>query len=567
MNLSSARLVALGGAPVMFGGYHSSSLLRMHDLQALDRGLVERRQRQSPERTADPNVEQRFARRVAESTARSLAHRPCGSFRTSASCVTTPDNTAGSFLRAGTLTQNGDGVGISSIWSREETRTFGKAVTGSPRRKTLQAKSLPHRQSARVGAMKEGFVLEVLRPAGAAICRLQFRRRHFVFLRILPSGCWPGSSLCTCSNAASNRRRRRPAAGRALDQQRMLDDDGTANASAAAAKSDSQRSIERIERHLGTPPERIDRPNEPSPARGRLAVAARRQSAALETWRGWSARGGFGESRAQADRLGQPCLNLRRLASIARARTLAAIPSLNPDGGAINAGFRLAHRPLARVPQRARSGRRLRHAGAGGGVGYGRVRRLGRRFRHQNRSRSRQWLPYLVLPFSRSAWPSGQHVVKGEQIASVGSTGESTGPHLHYQVMHDGVAIDPMPYPQRRPAEDRWRHFRRVPAYSRAWIPYVTSTAIVGYVLNVYLLLMLVYALVSWVPSIRGRWSDVVARLVEPVLVPVRRIIPPSGRIRPFVSGRHPDHPVRERLDRHDSTPARFLNKDRRNHS
>jgi YggT family protein len=47
--------------------------------------------------------------------------------------------------------------------------------------------------------------------------------------------------------------------------------------------------------------------------------------------------------------------------------------------------------------------------------------------------------------------------------------------------------------------------------------------------LRIYLLIMLVYAVVSWIPSIRGRWSDVVARLVEPVLVPVRRIIPPLG--------------------------------------
>ena len=48
-------------------------------------------------------------------------------------------------------------------------------------------------------------------------------------------------------------------------------------------------------------------------------------------------------------------------------------------------------------------------------------------------------------------------------------------------------------------------------------------------ILNVYLLLMLIYAVLSWVPSLRGRWSEVVTRLVEPVLVPIRRVIPPLG--------------------------------------
>ena len=52
---------------------------------------------------------------------------------------------------------------------------------------------------------------------------------------------------------------------------------------------------------------------------------------------------------------------------------------------------------------------------------------------------------------------------------------------------------------------------------------------VIHVILNVYLLLMLVYALLSWVPSLRGRWSEVVVRLVEPVLVPVRRLIPPIG--------------------------------------
>ena len=52
---------------------------------------------------------------------------------------------------------------------------------------------------------------------------------------------------------------------------------------------------------------------------------------------------------------------------------------------------------------------------------------------------------------------------------------------------------------------------------------------IVRYILNAYTLVMLVYALVSWVPSMRGRWFDYVAMLVEPVLTPVRRVIPPMG--------------------------------------
>ena len=52
---------------------------------------------------------------------------------------------------------------------------------------------------------------------------------------------------------------------------------------------------------------------------------------------------------------------------------------------------------------------------------------------------------------------------------------------------------------------------------------------VVGWLLNAYVLVMLVYALVSWVPSLRGRWTDYVAMLVEPVLTPVRRIIPPMG--------------------------------------
>jgi YggT family protein len=47
--------------------------------------------------------------------------------------------------------------------------------------------------------------------------------------------------------------------------------------------------------------------------------------------------------------------------------------------------------------------------------------------------------------------------------------------------------------------------------------------------LNVYLILMLIYAVVSWIPSLRGRWTDYLAMVIEPLLQPLRRIIPPMG--------------------------------------
>ncbi|WP_234041635.1 M23 family metallopeptidase [Erythrobacter aureus] len=41
---------------------------------------------------------------------------------------------------------------------------------------------------------------------------------------------------------------------------------------------------------------------------------------------------------------------------------------------------------------------------------------------------------------------SGQYVQRGTKIGEVGSTGRSTGPHLHYEVRYEGKALDPKPY-------------------------------------------------------------------------------------------------------------------------
>lgn len=47
---------------------------------------------------------------------------------------------------------------------------------------------------------------------------------------------------------------------------------------------------------------------------------------------------------------------------------------------------------------------------------------------------------------SRTAASVGQRVTQGQVIGYVGSTGDSSGPHLHFEVWQNGSAVNPAPF-------------------------------------------------------------------------------------------------------------------------
>jgi murein DD-endopeptidase MepM/ murein hydrolase activator NlpD len=293
--------------------------------------------------------------------------------------------------------------------------------------------------------MKEGLVVAVLRPAGAAICRLHFTRRHLVFGGMLLTLAFAGllglhAYELRCAADAVHR-----LAAERIEQQRKLDGLEAQTRVLLKQNAESERSIERIERTLEG--RRAERPSQATSRHAAIAGAADpgiALSARLASLARASAR-----TRAQAlrlARLAQRVLNLRRLASIARARTLAAIPSLNPVSGQINAAFGWRTDPWPEFHKgldlAADYGTTVRAAAAGTVASAGWEGSFGEKIDIDHGNGYHTWYCHL----SRLKVTAGERVAKGQPIAAVGSTGESTGPHLHYQVMHAGVAIDPLPF-------------------------------------------------------------------------------------------------------------------------
>lgn len=59
---------------------------------------------------------------------------------------------------------------------------------------------------------------------------------------------------------------------------------------------------------------------------------------------------------------------------------------------------------------------------------------------------SSQRYRFAFCHLSRFCVKEGDRVAKGDLVAKTGNTGRTTGPHLHFSVMRDGVYIDPEPF-------------------------------------------------------------------------------------------------------------------------
>ncbi len=299
--------------------------------------------------------------------------------------------------------------------------------------------------------MKNGYLVKIVPPFGYRVFRLEFARRHIVFAAVLlalVTGAIGGYYIWTIHHAQSR-----------VDELRLLTDDQRERLEkidAQAAELDEelrglQLQNEQIRKMIGAKGAKQN----PAPAAG-TEVKDDRQSLRDDSFarvadRIARLRSDSALVRTDGDVLRNVTLrvlNMRRLEDLARARVLAAIPSVNPAGAGVGIrspyGWRVDPWPEFHqgVDLDADYGDPVRAAAAGTVVEAGYDGGYGNKVDIDHGNGYHTWYCHL----SRIDVRPGQYVMKAEHIALVGSTGESTGPHLHYQVMLDGHAIDPTPY-------------------------------------------------------------------------------------------------------------------------
>ncbi len=132
-----------------------------------------------------------------------------------------------------------------------------------------------------------------------------------------------------------------------------------------------------------------------------------------------------------------------------KSAQLAATPSIWPTNGWVTSGYGRRVSPFTGRPHfhagldiAADFGTPVIAPASGKVVFAGRKGALGKAVIIDHGGRMRTWYGHL----SEYVVERGQRIERGERIGSVGSTGRSTGPHLHYVVEVKGKTVNPINY-------------------------------------------------------------------------------------------------------------------------
>jgi murein DD-endopeptidase MepM/ murein hydrolase activator NlpD len=297
--------------------------------------------------------------------------------------------------------------------------------------------------------LKKGYLVKIIPPEGYAVHRIEFTRSNAmcaVAAAVLFVAAVAGLYVFRMYRAEASVRALRDVTASQQDELTRIDRQAQALGDQLQRIRVQNQQIRRLMGADTTAGQAHAAPPPPSPQRqsmrpadfGTVAARFARLQADSE------------HARRDGDRLrnmAMRVLNVRRLEDLARARLIAGIPSINPvPGTSIASAFGWRADPWPSFHQGvdldADYGDEV-HASAAGTVayaswdgGYG----LKVDIDHGNGYHT------VYAHLSRVAVHEGDYVRKAQPIAEVGATGDATGPHLHYQVMYGGRAIDPTPF-------------------------------------------------------------------------------------------------------------------------
>jgi murein DD-endopeptidase MepM/ murein hydrolase activator NlpD len=127
-------------------------------------------------------------------------------------------------------------------------------------------------------------------------------------------------------------------------------------------------------------------------------------------------------------------------------KLFAAIPAIRPCTGRVTDGFGMRMHPILHI-LRMHEGIDF-EAEVGTPVyatGNGVISFVGHRGGYGLAVEINHGFGYVTVyaHLSKTEVKEGQRVKRGQEIAKTGDTGLSTGPHLHYEVRHNGIALNP----------------------------------------------------------------------------------------------------------------------------